>query len=91
MIHYELIFSLDVSPADLKEMLEPLNMPVPMITNVAQEILSMDVKKIPSKEEREAIVKTFADTLKGKKVGRFEVVNVHFKGTGDVYEYEECE
>ena len=91
MIHYELIFSVDVSPVDLKEMLRPLNMPVPIITNVAQEILSMDVKKIPSKEEREAIVKTFSDTLKGKKVGRFEIVGVHFKGTGDVYEYEECE
>ena len=86
MLKIDMIFELDIQLKSLKEMLEPMGMPIPTFKNALQNTLSVTRDGFFSDAEKEAIIKAANKSFVGTELGEFVVSGSRFSGFGDISE-----
>lgn len=86
MLKIDMIFELDIQLKSLKEMLEPMGMPIPTFKNALQNTLSVTRDGFFSDAEKKAIINAANRVFVGTEIGDFVVSNSRFSRFGDISE-----
>lgn len=90
--HMEFKFSLDLANRDIKEMMDRMQMPVPVLTNaVVQTVTAEHLPEILTKEQTQAFVDGCKNVIEGTEIGDYVVVRARYIGMGETWEQEEEE
>lgn len=88
MFQMEYLFDLDIADKALKEMLDKMGMPVPVLQKAIRNTVTSTTPVIPTQEQQEEFVKICCERFKDTDLGTFVVVNVHYAGLGRVFPVE---
>lgn len=86
-ITYE--FSLDIADKFVKELCEKMGSAYPFVSKGLKQALTIsNLKDIPTDEETKIIKESFKNIVKGREVGNFVVIDVHFERIVEVVKEE---